>query len=76
MQGIHPRVPPELPFAHDKSQSPPPPHPCPHVPWCQASEAETILLLQERKVRLREVRWFSQGHAGNDVGIGTQVFPG
>lgn len=25
MQGIHPRVPPELPFAHDKSQSPPPP---------------------------------------------------
>lgn len=75
MQGIHPRFPPELPFAHDKSQPPPSP-PCPHVPWCQASEVETIQLLQGRKVRLREVRRLSQGHAGNDVGIGTQVFLG
>lgn len=46
MQRIQPQVPPELPLARDTSQPP-----CPHIPWCQASEAESLLVLQERKVR-------------------------
>lgn len=44
-------------------------------PWCQACDTETLLVLQVRKGRPREVRQLSQGHAGNSMGMGTQVSP-